>query len=326
MAKGFFTQGLAVLLTRQVTLEEVCRCLTGFDVVKRLEASDNPEFSGPSAIVACKPEQNGCASIDLYPAQWPDHMGHPQEEPILFATWSMGHFGPYAYPSGLKRAAQQAWRWGDAQTEVLRHVAAVRLRMSYIFGAGKDAPVLPQNYDARDELIFLTKLASALSGLEGSLCYFNPNGEVLLPFSKLAESLQFHATHGLPPLDVWANVRLFNLDASWSVMDSVGNWQLDTPDHEVAFPRELITAQQVDHFIRNATLYMLSNGDVIKDGDTMDGPANRSWQAMRRENGLSDPPREVLRWLPCDVPGIPNALLADGREPAIKKKPFWKLW
>ncbi|MDJ0847938.1 MAG: hypothetical protein QNK04_06055 [Myxococcota bacterium] len=38
-------------------------------------------------------------------------MGDPQREPLLMGAWSMGHFGPFAYPGGLERAAQQCWGW-----------------------------------------------------------------------------------------------------------------------------------------------------------------------------------------------------------------------
>jgi hypothetical protein len=53
-------------------------------------------------------------------------------------------------------------------------------------------------------------------------------------------------------------------------------------------------------FLRNAASYVLDHGPAIKDGDTMDGPGAIPWQAATVENGLADPPREVLRWLPLD--------------------------
>jgi hypothetical protein len=334
MPKGFFTQGFAVLLSRQVTLEEVERCLIHYDVVKRVEASGDPNFGGPSLIVAYLPEVNGYVSVDLFPSPWPDHMGDPKEDAMLFATWSMGHFGPHAYPGGLKRACQQAWRWSGAESIVPGHVAAIRLRVSYVFGAGEDSPVMPADYDPEHELRFLTKLVSDFSSLEEALCYFNPNGEVVVPFDQLAESAEHCEKHQLPTLDLWSNVRLFAVDESWKLMDSVGNWQLEILDQEVAFPQSLVDPQEVDHFIRNVTHYLLTKGDVIKDGDTMDGPGNRRWQAKRFENGMSDPPRQVLRWLPLNVPGIPAALLGitsseatvTRTEPKPKAKPFWKVW
>lgn len=203
MAKGIFRQGFAILLSRNVTLNEVCGCLEDYHIVKRIESpSKEPAFGGVSAIIAYKPEVNGYVSIDLYPSPWPDHMGDPKNEPMLCGSWSMGHFGPYAYPGGLKRACEQSWRWSEAAATVPQHVAVIRLRMSYIFGAGKDAPVRPKESDPQDELHFLTKLVSALSSLDGSMCYFNPNGEVVVPFDQFADSIQFCTTHHLPPLDL----------------------------------------------------------------------------------------------------------------------------
>ncbi|RYD74121.1 MAG: DUF4261 domain-containing protein [Verrucomicrobiaceae bacterium] len=332
MPKGFFTQGFAILLSRQVTLNEVCECLKDYQIAKRIESSDDPNFGGTSAIIAYKPEVNGYVSVDLFPAPWPDHMGDPKEDAMLFATWSMGHFGPHTYPGGLKRASQQAWRWPEAKDIVPQHRAVIRLRMSYVFGAGGDAPVMPQDWDPREELDFLNKLVSSFSSLDAALCYFNPNGEVVVPFDQFADSLEHSAKHQLPPLDLWSNIRLFNVDDTWKLMDSVGNWQLEIRDHEVAFPLGLVDPQEVDHFIRNVTAYILTKGDVIKDGDTMDGPGKRRWQAKRLENGMSDPPREVLRWLPLKVRNIPAGLLtqapdseAEG-EAKAKTKPFWKFW
>ena len=92
-------------------------------------------------------------------------------------------------------------------------------------------------------------------------------------------------------------------------MDSVGNWQLDIPDHEVGFPSADFSPQEVDNFIRNASLYILKNGNIIKDGDTMDGPGNIRWQARHFKNGLSAPPRNTLRWLPFGSKSVPDRLL-----------------
>ena len=334
MPKGFFTQAFTVLLSRQVTLDEVEKCLMDYEVVKRVEASEDPNFGGASLIVAYRPEVNGYVSVDLFPSPWPDDMGDPKASPMLFATWSMGHFGPHTFPGGLKRACQQAWRWPEAKSVAPRHVAVIRLRMSYVFGAGKDSPVIPRDYDPQHELRFLTKLVSSFASLDAALCYFNPNGEVVVPFDQFADSLKHSTGHQLPPLDLWSNIRLYNVDDTWKLMDSVGNSQLEILDHEVAFPQGLVDPQEVDHFIRNATAYILTHGDVIKDGDTMDGPGNRRWQGKRFENGMSDPPREVLRWLPLNVPNIPAGLLGvkeaeapdTKAEAKTKSKPFWKLW
>src|SRR5262249_44266962 len=109
------------------------------------------------------------------------------------------------------------------------------------------------------------------------------------------------------PLDLWCNVRLFNADADWSLMDTVGNHQLDLPDVEACFTRGY-DCGQADRFLRNVSWYLWQNGEVIKDGHTMDGPGEGRWQARNHENGLAEPPRRVLSWLPLDGTHAPDNL------------------
>ena len=81
---------------------------------------------------------------------------------------------------------------------------------------------------------------------------------------------------GVPPLELWANVRLFTLIEGWLMMDTVGHPQLNAPgkppfpDIEAVFPKGKCDPQDVDAFLRNLALYLLANGaETIKDGDTM---------------------------------------------------------
>jgi hypothetical protein len=216
------------------------------------------------------------------------------------------------------------------QKRLFQHTVLFRIRSSYVFGAEKDAKILPSNYQPLPELEFITTLASTLLQHPNALCYFNPNGEVVLPKILLDQAVALSGAHGIPPLDVWANVRLFNLDPDWLLMDTVGNWQLDIPDHEMAFPKEKFTPQEVDRWLRNTTLYVLKRGNVIKNGDTMDGPGNIRWQAKTFPKGMCSPPREILRWLPVGIPNIPPALLEDEKSPEVKlteeKSSKWKFW
>jgi hypothetical protein len=43
-------------------------------------------------------------------------MGDPKLDPMTFGAWSMGHFGPLAYPGGLGGARQHAWSWQTGRT------------------------------------------------------------------------------------------------------------------------------------------------------------------------------------------------------------------
>lgn len=326
MAKGFFTQGIVILLKESIVLDELENLLREFTILKRSDEVTEWAFGGPTLVIEYDKEVNGTVSVDVTDRKWPDHMGDPKGESMLFGAWSMGHFGPYAYPNGLTRAGQQCWSWSDGKSIVSQHNAFIRIRLSYIFGAGRDASVMPKGCDPQKELAFISDIALALLRHPQALCYFNPSGEVLKSTASLKETLEYHRSHDLPPLSAWVNVRLFNIDEGWTLMDSVGNWQLDIPDLEVAFPKGFLDPQDVDYFIRNATLYILKNGQVIKNGDTMDGPSDCKLQAWTCESGLSDPPREVLRWIPTSLRDIPKQILPKEEETGKKKKKFWKLW
>lgn len=298
--KGFYTQGEVILLRSTATLDAVEKALVGLPVLKRIQGVTSWAFGGPSLILAYRREVNGLVSVDIVDRPWPDHMGSPNEQPEIFGAWAMGHFGPFAYPGGLERAIQQSWSWPEAKAAVGQHRAFIRVRSSYVFGSEADTRVMPDDYSAAPELLFVTKVASKLLAMPEALCYFNPNGERLFPLALVTGLLQRTESEAVLPLELWSNIRLFNLGGQWSLMDTVGMSQLDVPDHEACFQTDAYSLQEVDNFLYNAASYVLQNGPVIGDGDTMDGPGHLRWQGATFENGISDPPREVIRWFPMD--------------------------
>ena len=314
MPKGMFTQGLCVLLNRVPTLDEVESTLNDFEICKRIEANEEWTFGGPTLVVAYELERNGLVSVDIVDRQWPDHMGDNAADTMIFGAWAMGHFGPFAYPGGLQRASEQCWSWEPGKTIADNHTCFIRIRSSYAFGAADDEPIMPSDYEPLPELEFVTKLTASILDLPGALCYFNPNGELLCDQDGLRQTLNFGWSNKLPPLDAWSNVRLFNINAEWSLMDCVGNGQLDLPDAEACFHSPSFDFNEVDNFLRNVSLYILNNGEVIKDGDTMNGPGGVNWQANHFENGICDPPRPVLRWFPMDDRPVPPEVLALGKD------------
>jgi hypothetical protein len=238
-------------------------------------------------------------------------MGDPKSPPgqTLFAAWSMGFMGPMTWPGNLLRATQYAEAFGDkaAAAASKRNAAFVRVRSTYVFGAADDAPVMPQDYDPRPELEFVTSVAAALAEAPGALCYFNPGGETLFTAAELRRTLREYHDAGLPPLPVWSMGRLFKLEDErpWMFADVIGMEQLDAQDHEACFRSDAHDTGEVMDFLRNAARYTLDNGPVIKDGHTTDGPGG-VWRAMELEEGLLPAPRPVLRWFPegSDPPPI----------------------
>ena len=328
--KGFFTQGAVILTERPIPEDEVDQALASFEVAKKLPAEGERQWmSGyPTWLIPYRREVNGLVVVDVVDDPWPDHMGHPstkdRKEQALFVAWSMGFMGPFAWPGNLARAVQFAWAFGhDAAAEAAgRHSALVRVRSSYVLGAGDKAPILPEEYDARRELEFVTSVARALAHAPGALCYFNPNGETLYTPAELDESLEETRQKDLPPLPVWAQTRLMHLEDArpWCVVDTVGMGQLDADDQEACFREDRHEAGDVINFLRNTTLYVLQNGAVIKDGHTTDGPGGR-WRAMEVEEALMPAPRPVLRWFPDDGSQPPAALRRRTRPKAAADKP-----
>jgi hypothetical protein len=223
----------------------------------------------------------------------------------------------------LKRTLEQSWQLQDNEKTIEGYDGFIRLKISYVFGASPNATVLPKNYDALAELNYLNNITiELLSKLDGSV-YFNPYGEVLLTKRVFSESIQFSVEHNLPTLDLWSNVRLYNLGDGWSFMDSVGNLQLDLPDIEVVIPTNEYNLSDFDKFIRNVTLYLLTNGQIIKHGDTMEGPGGINWRAFHFENSRCDPPRNTIRWFPTNKANFPSSVLP---EESKTKKKWWQIW
>lgn len=314
MAKGFFTQTVVLLTNGQTTLAEVKSALgeNGYHIVREAPAQESLAFSGPGLLIEYKPETNGYLSVDIVDQQWPDEMGDPQTDAIIFGAWSMGYFGPFAFPGGLARAAEQAWIWPGGRVVSETHRGFIRLRISYVFGADPNAPVLPDDYDPVDELLFLNGALEQVLRIAGVLCYFNPNGEVLVNAAVLNEVRSACSEQGHLPLALWSNVRFYNLNESLGFMDTVGNGQLNVTDVEAIFPLAEFDPNHVANYLRNVTEYLLGLERELHSGEHIDGPGETglSWTTEAIENGINAPPRRVLRLFPKKDSGSIRSALA----------------
>jgi hypothetical protein len=306
MPKGFFTQSTTVLLETALDLRALERCLQDFQIVRRTEPSNNAWLGAPGLVVAMRPEVNGYVIVDLVDRPWPDGMGDPKTDAELFGAWSTGFFGPFVFPESLARAQAMSFAWPEGRALSATHRAFVRIKSSYVLGADSDANVIPPDYDAISELDFVTELARSVLERSDAIAYFNPNGEVLLSRDGLAETLAWADDHDVVPQQAWANVRLFKLDDARTMMDTVGMEQMDVDDHEACFSTGKYDPAEVDAFLRTATDYVLQEGPVIEDGNTMDGPGKIRWSAESVEASLAPRPRQVLRWTPLDVSTPPS--------------------
>ncbi|MFF0826298.1 DUF4261 domain-containing protein [Brevibacillus sp. NPDC003359] len=310
MPKGMYSQGVAVLLSTAVPIHKIADMLKDqFEIANVMETFDQWVFSGPSLLIPYRPEVNGYIQVDVVDKPWPDSMGDPAEDTMLFGAWSMGFFGPFTFSDSLERAVQQSWGFPEGRQVASEHKAFIRIRSSFVLGEANDqAPILPEDYEALPELMTVTAISESLLKMPEALCFFNPNGECLASAELMQELNQRYEQIQLLPLELWSNVRLFNLPEGWLLMDTVGMQQLDVIDHEAVFNGEAYDPNEVASFLRNISNYLYENGPVINDGDTTDGPGDEIWKCVLLEEGLASPPRDVLRWYPLDGRDKPAGL------------------
>lgn len=302
MAKGLFTQGVCLLTDGQTTIDDIRAALEAkdFDIVKQAPPQKDWRFGGPTLVIAFEPETNGYIAIDVVNELWPDSMGDPKTDAKTFAAWSMGHFGPYAFPGGLARAGQHSWAWEEGKTIAKKHRGFIRVRLSYGFGAKDDDPVFPEDYDALAELLVLNDIVVTLLRAPGVLCYFNPNGEVLRDRAGFREIRKACKEQNKIPFLLWTNIRLFNLNERFALMDTVGNGQFDRRDVEAIFPRDRYDPGDVDYYLRNVTQYLYGLDRDLETGEEIDGPGDSdlSWTVESLKQGAVDPARRVVRLYP----------------------------
>jgi hypothetical protein len=321
--KGFFTQGVAVLLKQKVSLADVESLLTRFKIAKRQPDFEKWEFSGPSLVVEYRPEVNGYVSVDIVERAWPDNMGDPKNESMLFGAWGMGHFGPFAFPGSFERARQHSHTLKEGAQAVAQHQGFIRVRTSYVFGADKDAPVMPKDCKPVEELNFVIQIVMELLKHPAALCYFNPNGELLAERAFMEQVLGHYRKANLPPVDLWTNRRRFKVNDEWTMMDTVGMNQVDLDDIETCFRSDRLDPNDIHFFLGNTSLYLTGAGPVIKEGETIDGPGGLLFRAKPFKEGMATPPRGTLRFRPEDGT-IPPPEFGFGVIEAKKKWQFWK--
>ncbi len=305
-----FTQSAYVLTIRPPSIDELERQLQKHFTIEgrtSVEAESTWSMGESALMVRMDGVATGRVLIDVVPEKWPDDMGSELGRGALFSTWRSGAFGPLVYPGALTRAARQAWVWKQASGAARAHIGFVRLRVMHVADEGQTPP--PP--DPTAELVATTAVARRVMGINGTLCYFNPNGEALRPPPQVFAAVDQHRSEGILPLDLWTNVRVVGLEGTdeWTMMDTVGMSQLALPDLEACFPRTRFEMEVVDVFLRSVTDYLAEQGDVIADGHTIDGPGEVDWAVSRLDQGLAAPPRAVIRLVPSDAGAPPSSLL-----------------
>ncbi|MGH7143230.1 MAG: DUF4261 domain-containing protein [Planctomycetota bacterium] len=308
--KGLFTQGVALLCSVVPSLDALAAALPDWQVLARPPAAEYWALSGPALVYAFPRPPNGTEGappaapgpgrliIDVLDRPWPDEMGDPKTDPPLFMAWGSGQFGPFAWPHSLARATELGWFLKDAATIVPTHTAFVRMRITYATRPEPDAPLFPDDYKPLDEIWALAEVVAKLFELPGVLCYFNPNGELLMAKEPFRAKLAYDREQQILPADLFCNVRIVSRPGNLLLVDTVGLDQFDLSDQEAVFPRGQVPLDEAANFLFNVAHFLNEKGEVIRNANTMNSSEKIRWTVRHMKESLVAPPRETMRWLP----------------------------
>lgn len=184
--------------------------------------------------------------------------------------------------AALAAAVQQTWSWPGAAA------ALEACRVSETLVLHTMSPSL----DGRRRLDLFTRLLDAvLDRVDARALHWVAAQQVTSP-----EQFRSRLPQAGPPLAGAVNVRYFQVGGADDtiLMDTVGMQAIGLPDlQRVASgtdPEEL--GRRLHYYVR----YMWDNGDVFKDGDTVDGAGGASWRCERAP-AHAPPERSIISFL-----------------------------
>ena len=184
-------------------------------------------------------------------------------------------------PLNLGDALQQSWGWTEAKESVNRCDAC--LLLTDMMSGGLE-------YKTRLNL-FHNALESVLAVVPCLAIDWIPSQQVINPVTYLEsrKSTDFH------PLQFALNVRLFRITNSKdedTLMDTMGLGVFGLPDLQCHFHK--LDPNEVARVLYNSAYYIFDKGDIVDDGETIQGVRpNDKWKCQH-EKALVGPEREVL--------------------------------
>lgn len=167
----------------------------------------------------------------------------------------------------------QTWDFPEA-AETLSRVTA-QLTVAELLGMAHTAP-------ARIAA-FSSVLRAAIEALDPTALWAPHSQQLIRPRTFLENQLA-----------AFVNVRMFNIEGSEGaiVMDTVGLHIFRLPDIQCHFRR--LDPSAVANILYNTAAYLVEEGDVIEDGDTISGIRRRETWRCQHEMALIEPERVVL--------------------------------
>ncbi len=318
-----FNQSVFVLFSVAPSLDEIETVIGDFHILGRTEQGEKEHWAcdGEALVLGLQDSAGTGVIIDVVEHPWVD-WPKPTEDQNLFRAFMENAFGCHVTPGAMRRATKQTWVWKGAQEAANKHKAMVRIRTTH-FDLGNAEQEDAEPLAPEVELRTITAIAANIAELEGALAYFNPSGESLRTAEFVKESMEWAEDEGCLPLDVWTNIRigLLELGSTWLLMDTIGMSQLELPDVECCFENGKYNRGEVDTFLHNVADYIVSNGgDMLREGDVIEGPGNINWDIYAFNNPIANPMRKTIRLIPQDGTERPKILMereARDREPGF---------
>jgi len=305
-----FVETMVMLLRSAPTIEQLQSVLGDFTINRvREEGSETWEHCGPAVFLEYREECFGQYVVDIVDQPWPDELDYDKPGSTLHKAWQEGCFGINTCPGSLERAAEQSWVWPEGREAIKEAKAFLRIRTTFMLDRDEefeDDDWIPCDYYPPQELMEIHWVVLALFKLPQVICYFNPQGEVLRDQASFDEADELYYDNELPALELWSNARLFRFNPEWTMMDTVGNSQIEVPDIEAVFFSDAYSPTEVEQLLRLTTMYFLENPEF--DGESMEDEAGVTWKMSMQLDSICDPPRQVVRMIPQDGRELPEGL------------------
>ncbi len=308
MTQYQYTQCIALFVDRRVSINDIAKKLSDFQVVESNPVAKDWLHCGPSITIQFPAVSEGFVVIDTIDQTWPD--GDDDSNPALELShaWETNQFGLHSRPGSLARTREQLELLDEKSDSFEETVSCIRIRLAYRIEASQPDDLLSQDIDVQSEVSFLTSVAIALASLEGVIAFFNPSGEVLVDRATFEDNVRVCLDNDVPLIFLWTNVRLFRIDDSWAMMDTVGNGQFDLPDLEACFDFEQHESVRVSDFLWTVSLLINENPEM-EHAEAIEDDEGLLWHLRPFDESLCDPQRFILRLIPQDGIEVPPQLL-----------------
>lgn len=293
MAIATPTQTVALLTKRPLTIDAVESHLKSNGIECYLEDTTKSDGTACKVLRTGTPGQGPGVWVSVHDTRWPEVI-----EPNL-QTW-----GKHSFSGGLKRAVQFQVNWQDAAKAVEEHRALVLVQRF----PSPDDQASPAEH--LTHAVDVAKLSLAIAGMSEVVAYFCPGGEVLLPIVMLDEILPASKLTGIPPLDLFANLRLSWLDDRWVIFETIGNAQLGMPDIEVYADSQQHDLNEIAAWLRRWSLQQFQAEKALHDRSVTGGPGDASFDVVYADDALLAPKRAVVRLIAQDEARMPDGLPA----------------